>query len=115
MEIIQIFLKLDGLFKAKGKVLAKTILFIYSLDSWKKLIKNRSGGNIGFRCSYIYVVVIDASGVIYCSCKRRKIYKGSSVLHSRIWGCHATLPRKQQLLTLEPPSFSIVFQSRIDY
>mgnify|MGYP007058631352 FL=1 len=48
MEIIQIFLKLDGLFKAKGNVLAKTILFILNLDSWQKLIKNRSVGNIGF-------------------------------------------------------------------
>ena len=75
MEITQIVLKLDGLFNAKGKVLAKTILFILNLDSWQKLIKNRSIGNIGFRCSYIIDVVIDASGVIYCSCKRRKFTK----------------------------------------
>ena len=31
---------------------AKTILFILNLDSWQKLIKNTSVGNIGF-CSYI--------------------------------------------------------------
>jgi len=42
MESIQIFLKLDGLFKAKGIVPAKTILFNLNLDSWQKIIKNRS-------------------------------------------------------------------------
>ena len=56
MESIQVFLKLDGLFKAKGKVPAKTIQFILNLDSWQKLIKNRSFGNIGFWCiaEYFY-------------------------------------------------------------
>ena len=53
MESIQIFLKLEGLFKAKGHVPAKTILFTLNLDSWQKLVKNRSVGNIGFWCSYI--------------------------------------------------------------
>ena len=53
MESIQIFLKLDSLFKAKGNVPAKTILFISNLDSWQKLIKNRSVGNIGLWCSLI--------------------------------------------------------------
>ena len=48
MESIQIFLKLDGLFKAEGNVPAKTIQFILNLDSWQKLIKNRSVGNIEF-------------------------------------------------------------------
>ena len=48
MESIQIFLKLDSLFKAKLNVRAKTIQFISNLDSWQKLIKNRSVGNIGF-------------------------------------------------------------------
>ena len=48
MESIQIFLKLDGLLKAEGDVPAKTIQFILNLDSWQKLIKNRSVGNIGF-------------------------------------------------------------------
>jgi hypothetical protein len=47
MESIQIFLKLDSLFKAKLNVRAKTIQFISNLDSWQKLIKNRSVGNIG--------------------------------------------------------------------
>ena len=53
MEGIQIFLKLDSLFKAKLNVRAKTIQFLLNLDSWQKLIKNRSVGNIGFWCSYI--------------------------------------------------------------
>jgi len=48
MEGIQIFLKLDSLFKAKLNVRAKTIQFLLNLDSWQKLIKNRSVGNIGF-------------------------------------------------------------------
>jgi len=48
MESIHFFLKLDGLFKTKGNVPAKTIQFILNLDSWQKLIKNRSVGNIGF-------------------------------------------------------------------
>ena len=39
MESIQIFLKLDSLFKAKGNVPAKTILFILNLDSEKKIHK----------------------------------------------------------------------------
>ena len=39
MESIQIFLKLDSLFKAEGNVPAKTIQFILNLDSWQKLIK----------------------------------------------------------------------------
>ena len=34
-----IFLKLDGLFKAIGNVPAKTVQFIFNLDSWQKLIK----------------------------------------------------------------------------
>ena len=42
----EIFLKLDGLFKVN--VPAKTIQFILNLDSWQKLIKNRSVSNIGF-------------------------------------------------------------------
>ena len=71
MESIQIFLKLDGLFKPKGIVPAKTFLFMLNLDSWQKLIYNRSVGNIGFSCSYIIIVVIDASCVIHFSCKRR--------------------------------------------
>ena len=33
MESIQIFLKLDGLFKAKGNVPAETVLLILNLDS----------------------------------------------------------------------------------
>ena len=45
MESIQTFLKLDGLFKAKVNVPAKTIQFILNLDSWQKVIKNRSVGN----------------------------------------------------------------------
>ena len=56
MESIQIFLKLDGLFKAEGNAPAKTIQFILNLDSWQKLIKNRSVGNIGFWCSYIITI-----------------------------------------------------------
>ena len=40
IESIQIFLKLDGLFKPKGIVPAKTFLFILNLDSWQKLINN---------------------------------------------------------------------------
>jgi len=48
MESIQIFLKLDSLFKAKLDVPAKTIPFILNLDSLQKLIKDRSVGNIGF-------------------------------------------------------------------
>ena len=55
MARIQIFLKLDVLFKAEGNVPAKTIQFILNLDSWQKLIKNRSVGNIGFWCSYIII------------------------------------------------------------
>jgi len=47
MESIQIFLKLDSLFKAKLNVRAKTIQLI-----------NRSVGNIGFRWSYIISVLI---------------------------------------------------------
>jgi len=39
MESIQIFLKLDSLFKAKLNVRAKTIQFISNLDSLQKLIK----------------------------------------------------------------------------
>jgi len=39
LESIQIFLKLDSLFKAKLKVRAKTIQFVLNLDSWQKLIK----------------------------------------------------------------------------
>ena len=46
MESIQIFLKLDSLFKADVNIPAKTIKFV--LDSWQKLIKNSSVGNIGF-------------------------------------------------------------------
>jgi len=46
MESIQIFLKSDSLFKAKLNVRAKTIQFISNLDSWQRLIKNRSVGNI---------------------------------------------------------------------
>ena len=53
VESIQIFIKLDGLFKAEGNVPAKTIQFILNLDSWLKLVKNRSVSNIGFWCSYI--------------------------------------------------------------
>ena len=53
MESIQIFHKLDGLFKAEGNVPAKTIQFILNLDSWQKLVKNRSVGNIGFYRSFI--------------------------------------------------------------
>ena len=34
MESIQIFLKLDGLFKAEVNIPAKAILFILNLDSW---------------------------------------------------------------------------------
>ena len=48
MESIQIFIKLDGLFKDEGNVPAKTIQFILNLDSWLKLVKIRSVGNIGF-------------------------------------------------------------------
>jgi len=48
MESIPIFLKLDGLFKAEVNIPAKTIQFILNLDSWQKLTKNRSVGNIGF-------------------------------------------------------------------
>ena len=55
MESIQIFLKLDSLFKAEGNFPAKTIQFILNLDSWQKLIKNRSVGNIRFWCSYIII------------------------------------------------------------
>ena len=68
MESIQIFLKLDGFLKPKGIVPAKAFLFILNLDTWQKLINNRSVGNIGFWCSYIIIVVIDASCVIHCSC-----------------------------------------------
>jgi len=39
MEGIQIFLRLDSLFKAKLNVRAKTIQFLLNLDSWQKLIK----------------------------------------------------------------------------
>jgi len=39
MEGIQIFLKLDSLFKARLNVRAKTIQFLLNLDSWQKLIK----------------------------------------------------------------------------
>jgi len=39
MESIQIFLKLDSLFKAKLNVQANTIQFILNLDSLQKLIK----------------------------------------------------------------------------
>ena len=56
LETIQIFLKLDGLFKAEVNVPAKTIQFILTLDSWQKLIKNRSVGNTGFSCSYIIIM-----------------------------------------------------------
>ena len=45
MESIQIFLKLDGLFKAEVNVQAKTIQFILNLESWQNLIKNRSHKN----------------------------------------------------------------------
>ena len=45
MESIQIFLKLDGLFKAEANVPAKTIQFIWNLDRRQKLIENRSVGN----------------------------------------------------------------------
>ena len=48
MESIQIFLKLDGLFKAEVNVPAKTIQLVLNMDSWQKLIKNRSVGNTGF-------------------------------------------------------------------
>jgi len=48
MESIQIFPKLDSLFKAKLNVQAKTIQFIINFDSWQKLIENLSVGNIGF-------------------------------------------------------------------
>jgi len=65
MESIQIFLKLDSLFKAKLNVRAKTIQFILNLDSLQKLIKNRSVGNIGFRWSYIITVVIGSSGELF--------------------------------------------------
>ena len=40
IESIQIFLKLDGLFKAEVNVPAKSIQFILNLDSWQKLIKD---------------------------------------------------------------------------
>ena len=53
MESIQIFLKLDSLFKAKLNVGAKTIQFILNLGSWQKLIKSRSVGNIRFWRSYM--------------------------------------------------------------
>ena len=53
MESIPIFLKLDGLFKAEVNIPAKTIQFILNLDSWQKLTKNRSVGNIGFWCTYM--------------------------------------------------------------
>ena len=57
LETIQIFLKLDGLFKAEVNFPAKTIQFILTLDSWQKLIKNRSVGNIGVSCSYIIIIM----------------------------------------------------------
>ena len=48
MESIQIFLKLDCLFKAEVNIPAKIMQFILHLKSWQKLIKNGSVGNIGF-------------------------------------------------------------------
>jgi len=39
---------LNGLCKAEVNVPAKTIQFILNLDSWQKLITNRSVGNFGF-------------------------------------------------------------------
>ena len=39
MQSIQIFLKLDGLFKVEVIVPAKTIQFISNLDSWQKIVK----------------------------------------------------------------------------
>ena len=46
MESIQIFLKLDGLFKAEVNVPGKTIQFILNLDSWQKLIARKGYGSI---------------------------------------------------------------------
>ena len=37
----------------------------------------------------------------------------SSLLRSRLSGCHATLPRKEQLLTFEPLSFPDLSQSQL--
>ena len=39
MESIQIFLKLDGLFKAEVNIPAKIMQFILNLKSWQKIIK----------------------------------------------------------------------------
>lgn len=59
LERIHNFLKLEGLFEAKGNVPAKTILYVLNLDSWQKLLlKNRySVGNIGFWCGYIIIIL----------------------------------------------------------
>ena len=48
VQSIQIFLKLDCLFKAEVNIPATIMQFILNLKSWQKLIKNRSVGNIGF-------------------------------------------------------------------
>ena len=61
MESIQIFLKLDSLFKAKLNVRAKTIQLI-----------NRSVGNIGFRWSYIIsVLILQRHAYLWSSLLRR--------------------------------------------
>ena len=39
------------------------ILFILNLDSWQKLIKNRSVGNIGFWCSYVILQEINIAQI----------------------------------------------------
>ena len=46
MKSAQIFLKLDGLFKAEVNAQAKTIQFILNLDNCQKLIKSKYVGNI---------------------------------------------------------------------
>ena len=48
MESIQIFLKLDGLFKAEVNAPAKTYFKFGQLAEIDKKKKNRSVGNIGF-------------------------------------------------------------------
>ena len=59
MESIQIFLKLDSLFKAKLNVRAKTIQFILNLDSSQKLMNNTFAGNIGFWCKRFQIQWIE--------------------------------------------------------
>ena len=48
MESIQIFVKLDGLFKAEVNIPSTIMQLTLNLKSWQKLLKNRSVGNIGF-------------------------------------------------------------------